>query len=154
MLFEMASNRIREKYDNVIHYTSWKLSGKYFRNTPLRIFSESFDLKTESWSNLSQYDSVLCDGLINWLENWVTRNIANFFKSTLLNNWVMVEFGSIWLCLSGPSWLVFLKMSQSDSTYMGLYWDKHDSIFESLWLGKNSQCRFTFKIHRSLKCTF
>ena len=42
----------------------------------------------------------------------------NFFLINLLKNWVMVGFESIWLSFSGSNWLDFLRMNQSDSTYM------------------------------------
>ena len=56
---------------------------------------------------------------VNWLENWVTKNNANFFKSTWINNWVIVEFELIWIGFSVYNLFIFLKMSQSDLTYMG-----------------------------------
>ena len=89
--------------------------------------------KTESDRLKINHDSV-------WLGNWVTRNNANIFESTWLNTWVMVEFESIWLRFSGSNWLVF---SKNESKWLDVYGSKleqYDSIFESLWPGKNSQC--------------
>ena len=92
----------------------------------------------ENWVRLTQIRLWL-SFWVNWLGNWVTRNNANIFESTWLNNWVMVEFESIWLGFSGSNWLVFLK---NESKILDAYESKlgqHDSIFESLWLGKKSQ---------------
>ena len=74
---------------------------------------------------------------VNGLRNWVTRNNA-IFALIWLNYWLMVEFESIWLSFSRSNWLVFLK---NESKWLVVYGSKlgqHDSIFESLWLGKNS----------------
>ena len=97
------------------------------------IFSCQLDSLAESWLNLSQSDSVLCDGLISWL-----------FESTY-------SITESWLNLS-QSDSVFLGQtdsffSKNESKWLDLYGSKlgqHDSIFESLWLGKNSQCRYVF----------
>ena len=94
----------------------------------LRIFSGSIDSETESWSNLSQSEPVLCDGLTNWLKNWVTRNNANFFQVNLTQNWVMFEFESIWLSFSESNWLFFLNESKW-LAYMGQYWKNVTQVF-------------------------
>ena len=45
---------------------TWLMLITFFTvHATLNIFSESIDFKTESWSNLSQSNSVLCDGLVN-----------------------------------------------------------------------------------------
>ena len=48
----------------------------------------------QNWVRLTQIRPWL-SFWVNWLGNWITSSNANFFESTWLNNWVMVEFKSI-----------------------------------------------------------
>ena len=57
---------------------------------------ESIYQPSQNWVRLTQIRQWL-SFLVNWLENWVTRNNANFFDSTWLSNWVMVDYESNWL---------------------------------------------------------
>ena len=113
---------LKFNYDSVVE-SSW------LEKLALFLVTQFPSQLTQKRSNLSQSDWVLCDGLINWL-----------FESTWLNNWVMVAVESIRLSFSGSNWLIFL---QNESKWFDVFESKlgqHDSIFKSLWLGKNSQC--------------
>ena len=115
----------------------------------------SIDSKTESLSNLSQPDSVLW-WLINWLENWVTRKNAHFssqLDSITKSWWNLSQSDSVFLGQTDSFFFL------NESKWLDVYGSKlgqHDSIFESLWLGKNSQCAllvYLYTLIHFLVCT-
>ena len=105
--------------------------------------SESIYSKSELWSNLSQSDSVLWDGLINWL----------FELLTWLNNWVMVEYESIWLSFSGPKWLFFFFFWKRVKVTRRIWVKIGTTLLNfliTLTQKKNSQC-VKFLLHNYVK---